>query len=150
MENWFCRAALLDRLKVIPTMKMQKLKHGLLGLLLTLGLGANAAAPDFSDLDSLDKVERLYREGKLERLYLFPLDLGGQDIPQNIVYVPVGFAQIKSQLDGTVKKMLQDGSVSRYSASPEYKGRSFVPSKIIIKAWHPEKTGSFSPTIEVW
>jgi hypothetical protein len=126
------------------------LKRLLAALLTVLGIHAKAAGPDFSEVDSLAKAQQLYRDGKLEKLYLFPLDLGGEDISQNIVYVPVGIGQFKAQLDGTVRKMVEAGSVSKYSATPEYKGKSFIPSKIVIRAWHPEKPGSFNPTIEVW
>ena len=126
------------------------MKRLLVAFLALLGVHAKAAGPDFSDVDSLAKAEQFYRDGRLERLYLFPLDLGGDDIAQNTVYVPVGIGQFKAQLDGTVKKMVETGSVSKYSATPEYKGKSFVPSKIIIRAWHPDKSGSFNPTIEVW
>lgn len=126
------------------------LKRILVTLLALVGVHASAAGPDFSEVDSLAKAQQLYRDGKLEKLYLFPLDLGGEDIPPNIVYVPVGIGQFKALLDGTVRKMLEAGSVSKYSATPEYKGKSFVPSKITIRAWHPDKSGSFNPTIEVW
>lgn len=112
--------------------------------------GANAAEPDFSDVDSLAKARQLAEEGKLEKLHLMPLDLGGQDVPMNVVYVPVGIAQAKARLDGTVRKMLEDGSVSKYAATPEYKGKSFVPARISIKAWHPDKPASFNPTLNVW
>lgn len=126
------------------------LKRILVALLSLAGMHARALGPDFSEVDSLAKAQQFYQEGKLEKLYLFPLDLGGEDIPPNIVYVPVGIGQLKAQFDGTVRKMLEAGSVSRYSASPEYKGKSFVPSKITIRAWHPDKSGSFNPSIEVW
>jgi len=57
---------------------------------------------------------------------------------------------MKDKLDGTVAKMLEDGSVSQYSASPEYKGDSVIPTKIKIKAWSPDKKGEFTPTMEIW
>lgn len=115
-----------------------------------VALGAKAAEPDFSDVDSLAKARLLAEEGKLEKLYLMPLDLGGQDVPMNVVYVPVGIAQAKARLDGTVRKMREDGLVSKYAATPEYKGKSFVPARITIKAWHPDKPASFNPTLHVW
>ena len=76
-------------------------------LLAVVGIQAKAASPDFSEVDSLAKAQQLYRDGKLEKLYLFPLDLGGEDIPQNVVYVPVGIGQFKAQLDGTVRRWLK-------------------------------------------
>jgi hypothetical protein len=105
---------------------------------------------DYSGVDSLEKAQALYRQGKLERLFLFPLEFGGQEIPQNILYVPPGIAAIKKQIDGTIAEMVNEGTVSKYSAEPEYKGDSFVPSKIKIVTSHEQKAGGFNPTINIW
>ena len=105
---------------------------------------------DFSAVDSLEKAQALYNEGKLERLYLFPLEFGGQEIPQNILYVPPGIAAIKKQIDGAVANMVKEGLVASYVAEPEYKGDSFIPSKIKIKTSHPQKPGGVDRTINIW
>ena len=109
-----------------------------------------AVTLDFSHVNSLQKALVLFREGKLERLLLCPLEFGGQEIPQNVLYVPLGIAAIKQRLDGTIQKMVNDGNISSYQAVPEYKGNSFIPSKILIKASHHEKPGAFNPTINIW
>jgi len=106
--------------------------------------------PDFSAVDSLEKAQALASEGKLERLYLFPLEFGGKDIPQNVLYVPIGFAAMKQRIDSMVRDLVNQGQVSSYAAHPEYKGKSFVPSKIKIVASHPEKGGGLNPVIEIW
>ena len=105
---------------------------------------------DFTDVDSLEKARALFRAGKLEELYLFPVEFGGQAVPQNIVYVPRGIAEIKRRMDATIGKMVQDGAISKYVARPEYKGDSFIPSKIIIETSHPDKAGALNPTINIW
>jgi len=105
---------------------------------------------DYSHVDSAEKAKALVQAGQLEPLYLFPLEFGGQPIPQNTLYVPLGFAAIKQRLDGTIQKMVADGNISKYEARPEYKGNSFIPSKIKIMASHHEKQGAFNPTIEIW
>jgi hypothetical protein len=105
---------------------------------------------DYSEIDSAEKVQALYRAGQLEPLYLFPLELGGQPIPQNTLFVPIGVAAVKKMLDGTVQKMVGDGNISKYEARPEYKGNSFIPSKIRINASHHEKSGAFNPVIDIW
>jgi hypothetical protein len=105
---------------------------------------------DFTEVDSREKALALLREGKLEELYLFPLEFGGTAVPRNILYVPIGIADIKRQIDASVAELVQAGAVTQYVAEPEYKGDSFVPSKIKIKAWHPEKPGGVNPTIEIW
>jgi hypothetical protein len=106
--------------------------------------------PDFSAVDSNEKVQTLFIEGKLEKLHLFPLDYGGKDIPLNVVFVPPGIGQIKSQIDASVGKLVAEGLVSNYEAKPEYKGSSFIPSKIKVTTSHPEKSGEFNYSIDVW
>jgi hypothetical protein len=105
---------------------------------------------DFSEVDSLEKAQALCSAGKLERLYLFPVEFGGQEIPQNTLYVAIGIAAIKKQIDGTIQDLVNAGQVSSYVAEPEYKGSSFVPSKIRITAAHPEKSGGLNPIIDIW
>jgi len=111
---------------------------------------ALAARPDFSAVDSAEKAQVLLKKGELERIHLFPLELGGEDSELNTVYVPLGFAIMKAKFDGTVAKMLENGSVSQYEASPEYKGKSVVPRKIQIRAWHPDKTDDFTVSMDLW
>src|SRR5215467_15449466 len=100
---------------------------------------------DYSHIDSLDKALALYREGKLERLYMLPLEFGGQDVPQNVLYVPLGIVAIKKQLDETIANLVRERAVAGYNVQPEYKGASFIPSKIKIVTSHPEKPGGFNP-----
>jgi len=105
---------------------------------------------DFSAVDSREKAQALYNQGKLERLFLFPLEFGGQEIPQNILYVPPGIAAIKQQIDSAIGDMVKQGLVSSYVAEPEYKGDSFIPSKITVKTSQPGKPGGADRTINIW
>ncbi len=105
---------------------------------------------DFTDVDSLEKALALFRAGKLEVLYLFPLEYGGEAVPQNTLYVPPGIADIKRQMDAMIGGMVKEGQITQYVAEPEYKGNSFIPCKINIKAWHPEKQGGLNPSINIW
>jgi hypothetical protein len=104
--------------------------------------------PDFSGVDSLAKAESLFRQGKLERLYLLPVEFGGTEIAANIVYVPVGIASIKEGTDNNiVAPLAAEGKITKYSASPEYQGKSFIPTAINITASDP---GNFSSKICIW
>jgi hypothetical protein len=105
---------------------------------------------DFSHVDSREKAEALARQGQLEKIHLFPLEFGGEDVLPNVTYVPPGLGQAKAMADGTVLKLIQDGQATQYAATPEYKGNSFVPARIAIKAWKPEAEGQFQATIEIW
>jgi len=104
--------------------------------------------PDFSGIDSLAKAEELLRRGELEKLFLMPLDFGGQDIPQNVLFVTIGVAAIKSGIDNNViGPLVAEGKFTQYTATPEYQGRSFIPIAIKISASNP---GEFSTTISIW
>src|SRR5579862_2932892 len=102
---------------------------------------------DFSTIDSLEKAQALLNAGKLERLFLFPQEFGGQDDPRNVLYVPPGIAAIKQRIDSMIQDLVNQGQVTKYEAVPEYKGDSFIPSKIKISASHYEKKGGLNPII---
>jgi hypothetical protein len=104
--------------------------------------------PDFSAIDSREKAEALFRRGELEKLYLMPLDFGGTDDPHNVLYVPVGIAAIKDEIDANViAPLAEEGTITQYRAVPEYQGRSFIPIAIQVVASDP---GQFSSTINIW
>ena len=104
--------------------------------------------PDFSGIDSLAKAEELFRRGDLEKLFLMPLEFGGQDIPPNVLYVPIGVNGIKSGIDNNViGPLAAEGKIRKYTAAPEYQGKSFIPIAIKIVASDP---GDFSTTINIW
>jgi hypothetical protein len=111
--------------------------------------GMETHSRDYLAVDSREKAA-LCREGKLEVLYLFPLEFGGKEIPQNTLYVPIGIAAIKQQIDGMIADLVKAGAITQYQAVPEYKGDSFIPSKIRITTSHPEKPGGLNPVINIW
>ena len=104
--------------------------------------------PDFSAIDSRARAEEAFRRGELAKLFLMPLEFGGADIPQNTVYVPAWVPPIKEGIDDNViRPLVEEGKITRYSAVPEYQGRSFIPTAIKIVASDP---GEFSSTINIW
>jgi hypothetical protein len=107
-----------------------------------------SAGPDFSRVDSREKAELLFRKGELEKLYLMPLDYGGVDAPMNVVFVPLGIAEIKAGIDNNViGPLAENGTISHYSATPEYHGKSFIPISVTIVASEP---GRLESTINIW
>jgi hypothetical protein len=111
---------------------------------------ATTLAPDFSKVDSLDKARALEAEGMLVPILLFPAEFGGQDLPENVVYVPKEAAAAKDLITGTLLGFAQDGLIDQLSVEPTYKGTSFIPSRILMKASHSAKEGKFNPTVEIW
>lgn len=123
-----------------------------------LGISASQAAapsqpegaPDFSQVTSREAALKLASEGKLFKILLFPPEFGGEDVAPNVVYVPAGIPEIKDQITGTLIRFYNEGLIDKLNVSPEYKGSSFVPSKIHLKATHSKKGGGFEPTIDIW
>ena len=104
--------------------------------------------PDFSAIDSQAKAAALFERGDLEKLFLMPLEFGGTDSPLNTLYVPVGVAAIKAGIDNNViGPLAAEGKITKYTASPEYQGESFIPIAIKIVASDP---GEFTTTINIW
>ena len=104
--------------------------------------------PDFSGIDSLEKATQLTEEGVLIPLLLLPTEFGGEPVAENTVFVPPFVQEIKERTDREViGALIADGKVSRYSTIPQYEGRSFVPSALVIRAWDPQE---FSTTIAIW
>ena len=106
------------------------------------------SGPDFSVIDSQAKAVELFQRGELEKLFLMPLEFGGTDNELNILYVPIGVADIKAGIDNNViGPLVEEGKVTKYTATPEYQGDSFIPIAITIVASEP---GSFTTTINIW
>ena len=102
---------------------------------------------DFSAIDSNEKAIEFYKQQQLEKLYLMPLKFGGEDIHLNVVYVPEFVKTFKEKFDFMIEGFLIEGKELNYSATPEYKGKSFIPSKLII-----EVSGdvNLNETINIW
>lgn len=106
------------------------------------------AGPDFSALDSLEKVQAAAADGRLLPMLLMPEEFGGPAEGMNVVFVPAWAAEQKQQIDlGTVMPLAQQGKITQYAATPQYKGRSFVPTSVVIRAHDP---GDFTATVEIW
>lgn len=103
--------------------------------------------PDYSEVDSREKALALHQKGELVRMYLFPIEFGGQEAEMNCVYVPEFAALLKGRFDNLVGDLLEDGKVSSYSAAPEYRGKSFVPCALVLEA---KGEGGITERVEIW
>jgi len=84
--------------------------------------------PDFSSVDSRAKAEELFLRGELEKLLLLPLEFGGDDQPENVLYVPVGVAAVKSGIDlNIISPLVSEGKISQYEAEPESRATASFP-----------------------
>ncbi|MDB5470772.1 MAG: hypothetical protein JWR84_2332 [Caulobacter sp.] len=107
-------------------------------------------ALDFSDVTSRSMAEELVKQGRLETIFLFPTELGGEDRPENITYVPVGVGEAQALIIGTLTHYMEDGLVDQMTVEPSYRGDSFIPTQIRYVARHSTKAGVFTPTLDIW
>jgi hypothetical protein len=102
---------------------------------------------DYSTIDSLEKAKSLHEKGLLRKVYLFPLEFGGEDVDVNVIYLPRFAAIDKKALEEKVIQLAQQGMIDNYSAKPIYKGKSFIASAIDIVA---SGSGGIKHTVNVW
>lgn len=108
----------------------------------------NSADAGFSSVNSREKAEAAARQGGLVPMLLMPEEFGGEYNALNVVFVPSWAAEQKHRIDmDTILPLGESGKISKYFAQPAYKGDSFIPSSITIRAYEP---GDFTATIEIW
>jgi hypothetical protein len=104
---------------------------------------------DFSYIISLKAAEDAAREGCLLKILLFPKELGGQDRPENQVYIPTCVWEIKrnstEELISAVRQGMNDVAIV-----PEYCGMSLVPTKITITAAFSGMPPGYTLEIGIW
>lgn len=107
----------------------------------------NVNTLDFSEIDSNEKALELFDKNELIKVHLMPLEFGGQDNSDNFLLVPEFVMIFKQKFDEMIGELLANGKGLKYSVEPEYKGNSFIPSKLKIKVTGDSK---FSETINIW
>ncbi|MDR2024338.1 MAG: hypothetical protein LBQ71_14090 [Hungatella sp.] len=105
--------------------------------------------PDFSEIDSIEKAIELTNQGILRPLYLMPLRFNGEESARNRLFVPPAVVEIKDRYDNMVEDLLRQDKINGYACTPEYKGKSFVPSKLRIVAGKDGKD-VFTENINIW
>jgi hypothetical protein len=104
---------------------------------------------DFSSITSLEAAEDASREGSLVKVLLFPAELGGQDRPENLVYIPPHVWEIKSNSTEDLLSAVR-GGMNDVAIVPEYRGTSFVPTKITITAASSGMAPGYKLEIGIW
>lgn len=102
---------------------------------------------DYSHIDSNEKALELYNKKELVKMHLMPLDWGGEDVALNTIYVPDFALEEKAKLDAAIEELLEQGLNLNYSASPEYKGKSFIASKLVLTVSGDKE---LQATIAIW
>lgn len=106
----------------------------------------------FAAIDSLGKAHLMMDKGMLEALYLKAVCFGGQETPENRVYVPIGIGRLKEKHDEEVKKLFEEKPELIYACIPKYRGASRVPYELNIRVTMPEpgKEELYNETIQIW
>ena len=107
-------------------------------------------APDLSAVTTKAAARKLARQGRLVEISLFPTELGGPDDPMNRTWTTPEAADARDMVIGTLRRFAEDGLIDQLKVSPEYKGDSIVPSRIVISGTHSGQEGSIDLAIEVW
>ena len=107
----------------------------------------NPNSVDYSTINDRITAEELGSKGLLRKIYLFPLDFGGQELEANLVYAPRAAALQKQKIDRKIGALAQQGKINHYAARPEYTGKSFIPQKIVIEA---SGQVTVQETVRVW
>jgi hypothetical protein len=84
-----------------------------------------------------EELEQLIQEGKVKKTFLLPLEIGGQDIPQNTIWFPVSSVSKKEKIEEKVYEAVKNGEQIEYSATPVYNDSekiSYIPIKLRIYA----------------
>ena len=103
----------------------------------------------FIDVDSNEKAIDLANKGILRPLYLVPIRFNGEESPLNRVFVPQSIVELKDRYDDIVEESLVQEKVNGYSCTPEYKGNSFISSKICLVAKN-DGNPIFTEIINIW
>lgn len=106
--------------------------------------------PDYAQVTSLDQAQALAAQGQLTKLLLFPAEFGGEDEAMNVVYVPPRAIKQRMAHVHTLRAWVQEGAINNLNVQPEYKGDSFVPSRIHMHASHSENGEQRTLTLDVW
>lgn len=116
----------------------------------TAGQTDPAARLDFAAVTSAAAAKKLAAKCELVKVLLFPVELGGKPDAENVVYITPRAVAARALVIRTLTQMVHDGVVNQMTVEPDYRGASFIPICIHIKAWREGKKGSFERAIEVW
>ena len=105
---------------------------------------------DYSDIDSREKAIEAVNNGGLYSILMFPEVFGGEDVDENTLYVPPGIPEVQNKIIGTILRFVEEGLVDGMRVIPEYKGKSVIPTKIVIETTTEGKAGKFNQSIDIW
>jgi len=103
----------------------------------------------FEAIKSRPLAEDAVRQGHLSKVLLLPAEFGGTEVLENITYVPVFIKHIKDKTTAELLMLAKSGSIN-VSIVPEYRGASFVPTKLLLSAWRDGHPVAYKQEINIW
>ncbi|WP_146882176.1 hypothetical protein [Acetobacter nitrogenifigens] len=104
----------------------------------------------FQSIDTKEKAEAACDDGSLVKTLLLPEELGGKDIPPNVVYIPLFAEALKKRSVDALIAAIEKG-MAQVSIIPDYKDNSFVPFRIVTTASYPDRsTGGYHHELNIW
>lgn len=131
---------------------MRRIRHGLIAMaaIAVSPAAAQADSPDFSGVTSRIKAGALVRQHRLEKIFFISPGLNGPKSSENIGYVTPEAAQAWALLTDTLIRLNREGKADYLDISPDYRGLSIVPTRLVLKATSKKGGPPFEATIEIW
>lgn len=104
---------------------------------------------DFSNIISLNSADKACRDSRLVRTLLLPAEIGGLERIENVIFIPPRALLIKNHSTSELISAIRMGMIE-IAVTPEYRGTSLVPTKILISASPPNEKAGYSLEIEIW
>lgn len=82
------------------------------------------------------KLEMLKLTGQVAKILLLPQDMGGSDIPQNVLWLYKSAAAQKADFDNELRRLVSQGNSAswQYACTPTYQGDSVVECMLSLRA----------------
>ncbi|UJR86459.1 hypothetical protein [Sandaracinus amylolyticus] len=100
-----------------------------------------AQATSWDHVDSRAAAEQVAQTGALVAVELVP---GMGRMPENVVYVTPQAAARMREITMQIEQLVRGGQSAQLIVEPQYKGRSFVPSALVVRF------GDRAETVQVW
>jgi hypothetical protein len=113
-------------------------------------LGAPGISFGFPNLRARGDAEGLVPLGQLVKIYLWPIELGGKESVDNLIYVTPEAAEAHAAITGDLRRFLLVANENEMEIRSECEGGSVVPTRIRFSARHKRGGPRFERVIEVW
>ena len=106
--------------------------------------------PDFSDVTSGEILQALVKAGELIPIYLFPLELGGDEVEQNKSHIPPEALPRWNKHIGRLSRLQAENLFDNLTIAPDYRGESLVPIRLNIIAYDSADETAEITAFEIW